>query len=74
MTPHDNETSPPQPAYQHPRDDAAPVCPVCTTVLNKSYTAPLAVGIIGLGYICRSCLIVYTPDLEPIGQLSEEWR
>ena len=66
----DDETSPSQKARQHPSNDASLTCPVCTTPLQKSYTVLFSVGSIGLAYICRVCLVVYMPDLEPLGRLT----
>ena len=51
-----------------------PTCPTCTAPLCKSYSILLAVGSIGLAYICQVCRLVYVcaPDLTLIGRLRGE--
>jgi hypothetical protein len=53
-----------------------PTCRTCTAPLRKSYSILLAVGSIGLAYICRVCRLVYVyaPDLTPIGRLTRGER
>ncbi len=51
------------------RDNTPKTCPECQNVLEEGTALSTSAAQLGAAYLCQSCKMIYTRDLQPLARM-----